>query len=138
MEQPVETMKELLEMRARLRVLAGRFNEETSACECCGLTKYEARDEYNAAQQIDGAITRVEKALTVVEKHTEHFVIDYVVQVTWCDDSVTYDAGDGRLSPRERDAIRFGRRDAAEGKAAAWISNDAVLDASAVLLEVHR
>lgn len=68
-QMKLNTSEELLEILEQLRALKKRFNQRTTPCTCCGLVQYENREEYQAAIQLNGAIGRVDKVVSILASH---------------------------------------------------------------------
>lgn len=62
-EQMMATSAELLDIADRLRVIKERFDTHAEKCGGCGLMHARNHTEKKAADQIDGAVGRLEKVV---------------------------------------------------------------------------
>ena len=68
MRLPDRTMAELRDARETFRDMRSRFNTNTTKCGACDVLHHENREEYLAAQQIDGILGRINKVLETVKE----------------------------------------------------------------------
>ena len=62
-EQMLKASEELLEITERLRALKERFDTHAERCGGCGLMHARNHSEKKVAEQIDGAVGRLEKVV---------------------------------------------------------------------------
>jgi hypothetical protein len=65
-EERIRTGEELLTIADRLRALRGRFDTSTTPCSSCGLAHARNFAEKKGAEQLDGAVGRLEKVVELI------------------------------------------------------------------------
>jgi hypothetical protein len=71
-KKPIETYDELVEIQERLHKIAGRFDVSFKVCGSCKIRHFHDLEERRAMEQVQGAIGRLEKVLSLVgERSTE-------------------------------------------------------------------